>query len=93
MLNWIVWNRTICIKMDLALNNLQRLICHKTQPINPTLQGPILELVYPWYTNTEYNRRKDNMNSYIHTRTFNIGISTICIQMVLKRKNIQMCPY
>ena len=24
----------ICIKMDLALNNLQRLICHKTQPIN-----------------------------------------------------------
>ena len=21
----------ICIKMDLALNNLQRLICHKTQ--------------------------------------------------------------
>ena len=32
MLNWIVWNRTIWIKMDLALNNLQRLICHKTQP-------------------------------------------------------------
>ena len=23
---------TICIKMDLVLNNLQRLICHKTQP-------------------------------------------------------------
>ena len=22
MLNWIVWNRTVCIKMDLALNNL-----------------------------------------------------------------------
>ena len=33
MLNWIVWNRTdIYIKTDLALNNLQRLICHKTQP-------------------------------------------------------------
>ena len=38
MLNWIVWNRTICIKMDLALNNLQRLICHKTQPTNQVLQ-------------------------------------------------------
>ena len=25
---------TICIKMDLTLNNLQRLICHKTQPTN-----------------------------------------------------------
>ena len=34
MLNWIVWNRTIFIKMDLALNNLQRLICHKTQITN-----------------------------------------------------------
>ena len=32
MLNWIVWN--ICIKMDLALNNLQMLICHKIQPTN-----------------------------------------------------------
>ena len=32
MLNWIVWNRTVYLyKMDLALNNLQRLICHKTQ--------------------------------------------------------------
>ena len=32
MLNWIVWKRTdICKKMDLALNNLQWLICHKTQ--------------------------------------------------------------
>ena len=26
--------------MDLALNNLQRLICHKTQPPNHSLQGP-----------------------------------------------------
>ena len=40
-LNWIAWNRnvfeiqlTICIKIDLVLNNLQRLICHKTQPNN-----------------------------------------------------------
>ena len=34
MLNWIVFNRTDYLhKMDLALNNLQRLICHKTQQI------------------------------------------------------------
>ena len=25
----------ICIKIDLALNNLQRLICHKTQKTKP----------------------------------------------------------
>ena len=32
MLNWIVRNRTVfCINIDLALNNLQRVICNKTQ--------------------------------------------------------------
>ena len=31
VLNGIVWHRIIFIKMDLALNNLQRLICYKTQ--------------------------------------------------------------
>ena len=31
MLNGIVWNITVSIKRDLALNTLQRLICHKTQ--------------------------------------------------------------
>ena len=32
-----------------------------------TLQGTILALVYTWYTNTEYNGRKDNISSFIHT--------------------------
>ena len=27
--------------MDLALNNLQKLICHKTQPTNQQLEQPI----------------------------------------------------
>ena len=32
MLKGIVWNRNIlCIKMNLALNSLQWLICHKTK--------------------------------------------------------------
>ena len=45
MLNWIVWNRTdIYIKMDLALNNLQWLTCHKNQPTNqPTNQEEFVE--------------------------------------------------
>ena len=35
MLNWMVLNRTDYLhKMDLALNNQQRLICHKTQQTN-----------------------------------------------------------
>ena len=33
MLKWTVWNRTgLCIKMELALNNLQSLICHICKP-------------------------------------------------------------
>ena len=36
ILNWIDWNRTVYMyKMDLALNNLQRFICHKTQTDKP----------------------------------------------------------
>ena len=38
MLHWIVWNRTICMNTDLALNNLQRMICHKTQTSNQLLR-------------------------------------------------------
>ena len=35
-LNWIVWNKTEYLyKMDLALNNQQRFICHK--PSQPTI--------------------------------------------------------
>ena len=34
ILNWIVWNRIIFIKMDLALNNIQRLIYHNPQTTN-----------------------------------------------------------
>ena len=41
MLNLIVWNRTMFIKMDLALNNRQKLMCHKTQPTN---QGFLLSI-------------------------------------------------
>ena len=37
MLNWIVCNRTVYVyKMDLALNNLQWLICHKKHKPNQT---------------------------------------------------------
>ena len=34
MLNGIVWIRTICIKMDLRLNDIQKLICHKIKTTN-----------------------------------------------------------
>ena len=46
MLNWIVLNRTDYLhKMDLALNNLQRLICHKTQqPEKPIMDHKRLRI-------------------------------------------------
>ena len=43
----------IYIKMDLALDNLQRLICHKTQPTNQPIAN--LKHLSPWsylYLNT-----------------------------------------
>ena len=42
----------ICIKMDLALNNQQRLICHKTQPTNqqsirlPAIRAQVTNYTY-----------------------------------------------
>ena len=36
---------TIRIKMDWALNNLQWLICHKTQPTNHHLQRIIIIII------------------------------------------------
>ena len=38
----------ICIKMDLVLNNLQRLICHKTQPINHHEQDVTQGQFFKW---------------------------------------------
>ena len=53
MLNWIVWNRTIFIKMDMVLNNLQRLICHKIQT---TKQSSILiKRIYIWLNSFKYS--------------------------------------
>ena len=41
MLNWTAWNRTVYMyKMDLALTNLQWLMCHKTKP-NQTSNLPL----------------------------------------------------
>ena len=35
----------IFIKIDLTLNNLQMLICHKTQPINQQWTSNLIELL------------------------------------------------
>ena len=40
--------------MDLALNNLQRFICHKTQQINqPTIKGNIAGFNYSGFSFSE----------------------------------------
>ena len=42
MLNWIVWNRTVYLyKINFALNNLQRLMWHKTQTTNQPNSLPL----------------------------------------------------
>ena len=66
MLNWIVWNGTIFIEMDLAWNKLQRLICHKTQTNNqPTnLILASLALTMPW-KGIENGKFYDNINQIL----------------------------
>ena len=47
MLNWIVWNEVlIIIKMNLALNNLQSLLCHKTNTNKYTLNATVKSQKY-----------------------------------------------
>ena len=47
MLNWTVFNRTDYLhKMDLALNNLQRLICHKTKQTKPNPKFPSIKMTF-----------------------------------------------
>ena len=59
MLNWIVWSRTYNLhKMDLALNNLQRLICHNLQLIN----------LNRWIT--KRGPRHDKGNTRVTNKTF-----------------------
>ena len=47
----------ICIKMDLALNNLQRLICHKIKPnqrnlvVKSTMRNSFVEVYWYWWIN------------------------------------------
>ena len=45
-LNFLKIEQIIYIKMDLALNNLQRLICHKTQQTKPNLFNPNNSIPY-----------------------------------------------
>ena len=65
ILNWIIWNRTLFIKMDLALNNQQRLICYKTNhPTGPDdaghprskFQGRVSIWTEEWITLSNYEK-------------------------------------
>ena len=38
----------------------------------PIHQGPILTLVYHGYTNIEHIGRKDKINTFVYSRTFNL---------------------
>ena len=37
-----------------------------------THQGPILTLLYPSNTNTEFKKRKNEINTFVYTRTFKL---------------------
>ena len=65
MLDWIFWNITDYLyKMDLALNNLQRLMCHKTQTTNQSCQSFTSNFqvrLVVWHTKISFCRRSGVM--------------------------------
>ena len=84
MLNWIVRNRTdFYIKMELALNNLQRLVCHKPQPTNHpfTYLLSILKCLIPLctWTTTIYFPKVKKPKSLMKKKTIRIYIQNIRI--------------
>ena len=85
MLNWNFWNRTdFCIKMDLALNNLQKLICRKN-PINqPTNHLLCLSLFQ--------NQLSMKLFNYFILQPTRLKIKNIPNESLLIRKKCIECP-
>ena len=87
MLNRIVWNRTVfCMKIDLALNNLQRLICHKIQTTKPDSLAIIHVIACP--TTTKKKTQKD-ININVQWTRFSIleAWNRLKVEMPLKLSN------
>ena len=83
MLNWIVLNRTDYLhKMDLALNNLQRLIYHKTQQTKPNIHTYMLHpYAYKLIYTRLYHRGKSAFNVTYYSQVF-IWISNFKIRNI-----------
>ena len=63
MLNWILWNRTIFIKVDLALNNLQGLICRKTQTTKPLRNKDVENILSKYFLGKTTDFFKDRIKN------------------------------
>ena len=71
--------------MDVALNNLQRLICHKTQPTNqPTNRYFYLILII---CKQIYLAHKWNANRYYYCQRLESAYSKLHRQAIQKKKN------
>ena len=71
-LSWITENcPAFLFPLSFFFGQLECLMQGNIFNLVATLQGRILALVYPWYTNTE-NGKKDKINSIPHTIIFHI---------------------
>ena len=81
----------ICIKMDFALNDLQRLICHKTQPTFKNLAKPVNTLcreIYWYFQLGKKTKQQKKQRERTHARTHTRLISSrACIDAF-----IFICP-
>ena len=76
---------TICIKMDLMLSSLQRLICHKTQTTNQLNWISWIRTV--WINWMAWNR--DVLTNFVLILNWVVWNRIICIKMDLALNNLQ----
>ena len=78
-----------CIKMDLALNNLQRLICHKTQTSNQQqiYISTLLLLLGEWFSLSTFEQIYLNQGIWILNCFLNILFAQSIFGLVLGHTN------
>ena len=98
MLSWIVWNKTVyCNKMDLALNNLQWLICLKTKP-NKTETKPTIIWFQVFLSNSNKTILKTRVQSIstildgdgVILRSEECRVSVYCLNFLVH--SVPECP-
>ena len=84
----------IFIKMDLALNNLQRLICHKTHETFILIKDPSMfkQLFHHLHVRMKVYKNRDDLTSMFHINRVN-ALAIIGFWPIRLSNLINICEY